>query len=54
MIDSMHVMLGGLALQQRVGIPMGSNCAPLLVDLLFYSHEADFIQGLLKKKNKRS
>jgi hypothetical protein len=42
-------MLGGLVLQQRVGIPMGSNCAPLLADLLFYSYEADFIQGLLKK-----
>ena len=52
MIDSIHVMLGGLVLQQRVGIPMGSNCAPLLADLLFYSYEADFIQGLLKKKNK--
>jgi hypothetical protein len=54
MIDSIHVMLGGLVLQQRVGIPMGSNCAPLLVDLLFYSHEADFIQGLLKKKKKEA
>jgi hypothetical protein len=25
MIDSIHVLLGGLVLQQRVGIPMGSN-----------------------------
>jgi hypothetical protein len=49
MIDSIHVMLGGLVLQQRVGIPMGSNCAPLLANLLFYSYEADFIQ---EKKNK--
>jgi hypothetical protein len=53
MIDSIHVMLGGLVLQQRVGIPMGSNCAPLLADLLFYSYEADFIQGLLKKKKQK-
>jgi hypothetical protein len=29
MIDSIHVMFGGLVLQQRVGIHMGSNCAPL-------------------------
>ena len=53
MIDSIHVMLGGLVLQQRVGIPMCSNCAPLLADLLFYSYEADFIQGLLKKKKQK-
>ena len=53
MIDSIHVMFGGLVLQQRVGIPMGSNCAPLPADLLFYSHEADFIQGLLKKKKQK-
>jgi hypothetical protein len=52
MIDSIHVMFGGLVLQQTVGIPMGSNCAPLLADLLFYSYEADFIQELVKKKTK--
>ena len=32
-----------------VGISMGTNGAPLLADLIFYSYEADFIQGLLKK-----
>ena len=36
-----------------VGIPMGTNCAPLLVDLFLYSYEADFIQGLLKKNKKK-
>ena len=30
---------------------MGTNCAPLLVDLFPYS--ADFIQGLLKKNEKK-
>ena len=54
MIDNIHAMFGGLVLQQRVGISMGSICAPLLADLLFYSYEADFIQGLQKKQNKRS
>ena len=33
-----------------VGIPMGTNCAPLLADLFLFTYEADFIQGLLKKK----
>ena len=38
--------------QQTVGIPMGTNCAPLLADLFLYSYEADFIQGLLKNNEK--
>ena len=36
-----------------VGIPMGTDCAPLLADLFLYSHEADFIRGLLKKNGKK-
>ena len=32
---------------------MGTNCAPLLVDLFLYSYEADFIQGLRNKNEKK-
>jgi hypothetical protein len=32
---------------------MGTNCAPLLADLFLYSYEADFIQGLLRKNEKK-
>ena len=32
---------------------MGINCSPLLADLFLYSYEADFIQGLLKKNEKK-
>ena len=32
---------------------MGTSCAPLLADLSFYSYETDFIQGLLKKNEKK-
>jgi hypothetical protein len=47
-------MFGGRVFQQTVGIPMGTNCAPLLLaDLFLYSYEADFIQGLLKKNEKK-
>jgi hypothetical protein len=35
-----------------VGIPMATNCAPLLANLFLYSYEADFIQGVLKKNEK--
>ena len=32
---------------------MGTNCAPLLANLFLYSYEADFMQGLLKKNEKK-
>ena len=32
---------------------MGTNCAPPLADLFLYSYEADFMQDLLKKKQKK-
>ena len=46
-------MVNGRVLQLKVGIPMGTKCAPLIVDLFLYSYEADFIQGLLKKSKKK-
>jgi hypothetical protein len=53
LIDSIFVMFGGRVFQQTVGIPMGTNCAALLADLFLYSYEADFIQGLFKKNEKK-
>ena len=54
LIDNILVVFGGRVFQQTVGILMGTNCAPLLADLFLYSYEADFIQGLLKKKRKEA
>jgi hypothetical protein len=53
LIDNIFVIFGGRVFQQRVRIPMGTNCAPLLVDWFLYSHEAGIIQGLLKKNEKK-
>ena len=53
LIDNIFLIFGGRAFQQRVGIPMGTNCGPLLADLFFYSYAADFIQGLHKKNEKK-
>jgi hypothetical protein len=44
LIDNIFLMFGGRLFEQTVGIPMGTNCAPLLADLFLYSYEADFIQ----------
>ena len=46
----MFVSFGGTLFQQVVGIPMGTNCAPLLVDLFLYSYESEFLQKLVKDK----
>ena len=46
-------MFGGRVFQQTIGIPMGTNCAPLLANFFLYSYEAHFIEGLLKKNEKK-
>jgi hypothetical protein len=42
LIDNIFVSFGGHVFQQTVGIPMGTNCAPLLAYLFLYSYEAEF------------
>ena len=49
LIDIILAIFGGGGFQQTVGIPMSTNCALLVADLLLYSKEADFAKGLLKK-----
>ena len=46
LVDNIFVVFAGKVFQQTVGIPMGTNCAPLLADIFLYSYEADFIQSL--------
>jgi len=53
LIDNIYVQFGGRIYQQTIGIPMGTNCAPLLADLFLYSYEAEFIQQLCKSGVKK-
>ena len=53
MCDALHYLLAntfirfGLKLyRQIVGIPMGTNCAPLVADLFVFSYERDFMFSL--------
>ena len=52
LIDNIFVEFGGRIFQQTIGIPMGTNCAPLLADLFLYSYEAKFVKSLLKAGKK--
>ena len=53
LVDNIFVVFGGKVFQQIVGIPMGTNCAPLLDDIFLYSYEAEFIQSLLSTGKKK-
>ena len=48
LIDNIFVQFGGKIFQQTIGIPMGTNCAPLLADLFLYSYETEFLQHLVR------
>jgi len=50
LIDNIFVLFGGLVFQQTIGVPMGTNCAPLLADLFLHAYDADFLQGLSRIK----
>ena len=53
LIDNIFAMFGGCVSKQTIDISMSTSCAPILADSLLYSYEADFIQGLLKKNEKK-
>ena len=53
LIDNIFVVFAGNVSQQIIGIPMGTNCAPLLADIFLYSYEAEFIQSLLSTDRKQ-
>ena len=53
LVDNIYVRFGGQLFRQMVGIPMGTNCAPLLADLFLYSYENEFLDKLIKE-GKRS
>ena len=53
LVDNIFVVFAGKFFKQIIGIPMGTNCAPLLADIYLYSYEAEFIQSLLSAGKKK-
>ena len=39
--------------RQVIGIPMGTNCAPLLADLFLYSYENEFLDNMIRSGHRR-
>ena len=48
LIDNIFVQFGGRLFRQVIGIPMGTNCAPLLADLFLYSYENEFLDNMIR------
>ena len=53
LVDNIYVRFGGQLFRQMVGIPMGTNCAPLLADLFLYSYDNQFLDKLIKEGNRK-
>ena len=43
LLDNIYIRFGTKLYRQIVGIPMGTNCAPLVADLFLYCYERDFM-----------
>ena len=49
-MENIYVQFDGMVYQQIVGIPISTNCAPLIADLFLYCYERDFMSDLQKSK----
>ena len=45
-MDNIYIRFGTKLYRHIVGIPMGTNCAPLVADLFLYCYERDFVDSL--------
>ena len=46
LLDNIFIRFGSKLYRQIVGIPMGTNCAPLVADLFLFCNERDFMLTL--------
>ena len=46
LLNNINIRFGTKLYRQTVGIPMGTNCAPLIADLFLYCYERDFMDSL--------
>ena len=46
LLDNIYITFGTKIYRQIVGIPTGTNCAPLVADLFLFCYEKDFMKDL--------
>ena len=54
LIDNIFVEFDNRIYRQVIGIPMGTNCAPLIADLFLFCQERNFMDKLVKNKKCRA
>ena len=47
LLDNILILFGTKLYRQVVGIPIGTNCAPLVADLFLFCYERDFMMFFL-------
>ena len=45
LLDNIFIRFGTKLSRQTIGIPMGTNCAPLVADLFLLCYERDFMKS---------
>ena len=48
LVDNIFIKIGNRVYRQCVGIPMGTDCAPLIANLYLFFYEYNYIKSLLK------
>ena len=51
LLDNIFIRFGTKLYRQIVGIPMGTNCAPLVADLFLFCYERLYVVSV-RQKNK--
>ena len=49
LLDNIFIRFGTKLYRQTIGIPMGTNCAPLVADLFLFCYESDFMKSLSRE-----
>ena len=48
-MDNIFIRFGTKLYRQSIGIPMGTNCAPLVADLFLFCYERDFMKSISRE-----
>ena len=50
LLDNIYIRFCTELFRQMVGIPMGTNCVPVVADLLLFCYERNFLMSLSEEK----
>ena len=50
LLDNIYIRFGSKLYRKKVGIPMGTNCVPLVADLFLFCYERGFMKSLTREK----